>query len=44
MIPAAMIGGYLAAHAAQRFDQRLIKGLVVVLGAAVTVYFFWRGV
>jgi len=44
MIPAAMIGGYLAAHAAQRFDQRLIKGLVVVLGVSVTVYFFWRGV
>ena len=44
MIPAAVIGGYVAAHAAQRLDQRLIKGLVIVLGAAVTAYFFWRGV
>jgi len=44
MIPAAMIGGYVAAHAAQRVDQRLIKGLVIVLGAAVTAYFFWKGV
>ena len=44
MIPAAMLGGYLAAHAAQRFDQRLIKGLIILLGTIVTVYFFWRGV
>jgi uncharacterized membrane protein YfcA len=44
MIPAAMVGGYAAAHAAQRLDQRLIKGLVIVLGAAVTAYFFWKGV
>ena len=44
MIPAAMVGGYVAAHAAQRFDQRLIKGLVIVLGIAVTAYFFWKGV
>jgi uncharacterized membrane protein YfcA len=44
MIPAAVIGGYVAAHTARRLDQRLIKGLVVVLGTAVTAYFFWRGV
>ena len=44
MIPAAVIGGYVAAHTAQRLDQRLVKALVVVLGAAVTAYFFWRGV
>jgi uncharacterized protein len=40
----AVIGGYVAAHAAQRLDQRLIKGFIIVLGIAVTAYFFWRGV
>jgi uncharacterized membrane protein YfcA len=44
MLPSAVIGGYVAAHAAQRLDQRLIKGLIVVLGAGVTAYFFWHGV
>ena len=44
MIVSAMIGGYVAAHAAQRLDQRLVKGFVVVLGAVLTAYFFWHGV
>jgi uncharacterized protein len=44
MIIGAMVGGYLAAHVAQRLDQRVAKGLVIVLGTAVTAYFFWRGV
>jgi uncharacterized protein len=44
MIPAAVLGAFAAAHVAQRLDQRLIKGLVIALGAAVTCYFFWRGV
>jgi hypothetical protein len=34
----------MAAHWAQRLDQRLIKGFVIVLGAGLTLYFVWRGV
>ena len=44
MIISAVVGGYVAAHAAQRLDQRLVKWFVVVLGAVLTGYFFWRGV
>jgi uncharacterized protein len=44
MLLGSAIGGYVAAHAAQRLDQRLIKGFVIVLGVGVTAYFFWHGV
>ena len=44
MLAGSAVGSYMAAHWAQRLDQRLIKGFVVVLGAALTVYFSWRGV
>ena len=44
MLVSSVVGGYVAAHAAQRLDQRLIKGFIVVLGAGLTVFFFWRGV
>jgi uncharacterized membrane protein YfcA len=44
MLLGSMIGGYVAAHAAQRLDQRLTKAFIVVLGAGVTAYFFWHGV
>ncbi|MFL6800021.1 MAG: sulfite exporter TauE/SafE family protein [Xanthobacteraceae bacterium] len=44
MMVAAMVGGYAAAAGAQRIDQRLVKGVIVVLGLALTVFFFWRGV
>jgi uncharacterized protein len=44
MLVSSAVGSYMAAHWAQRLDQRLIKGFVVVLGAALTVYFAWRGV
>jgi uncharacterized membrane protein YfcA len=40
----AIAGSYIAARCAQRLDQRLIKGFVIVLGAGLTVYFFLRGV
>ena len=40
----AVIGGYAAARLAQRLDQRLIKGFIIVWGIGVTAYFFWRGV
>jgi uncharacterized membrane protein YfcA len=44
MLAGAIAGSYTAARWAQRLDQRLIKGFVTVLGAGLTVYFFWRGV
>src|SRR5207244_12321151 len=44
MAAASVIGSYVAARYAQRLDQRLIKGFVVVFGAALTALFFWRGV
>ncbi len=40
----SLIGAYVAARIAQRLDQRLIKGFVVVFGGALTVFFFWHGV
>jgi uncharacterized membrane protein YfcA len=44
MLIASLIGGYVGAHGAQKVDQRLVKGFVVLLGAGLTVYFFWHGV
>jgi uncharacterized membrane protein YfcA len=44
MLAGSALGSYVAAHWAQRLDQRLIKGFVIVLGAGLTVYFAWRGV
>ncbi|WP_423068443.1 sulfite exporter TauE/SafE family protein [Devosia sp. CN2-171] len=35
------IGGYLAARVAKRIPQRLIRGLVIVYGLALTCWFFW---
>jgi uncharacterized membrane protein YfcA len=44
MLVSSVVGGYVAARAAQRLEQRLIKGFIVVFGAVLTVYFFWSGV
>ena len=44
MLLSSTIGGYVGAHGAQKLDQRLIKGFVILFGAAITAYFFWRGV
>ena len=44
MLASSAVGSYMAAHWAQRLDQRLIKGFVIVLGAGLTAYFAWRGV
>ena len=43
MALAAIAGGWVGAKGAKRVDQRVIKGLVVALGAAMSLYFFWRG-
>lgn len=38
----ALGGGYAAAHYAQKLPQVWIRGLVIVVGVAMTVYFFFR--
>ena len=43
MVVGSVAGGYAAAHGAQRIDQRLIKAIIVVLGAGLTILFFWHG-
>jgi uncharacterized membrane protein YfcA len=42
MIPGAVLGGYSAAHFAQRLPQWLVRSMVIALGAAMTVYFFLK--
>ena len=42
MLAGSIAGSYIAARWAQRLDQRLIKGFVIALGTALTIY-FWRG-
>jgi uncharacterized membrane protein YfcA len=37
-----VIGAYVAARLAHRIPTALIRGLVIVYGAALTVYFFWK--
>jgi uncharacterized protein len=44
MFISSAIGGYVAARVAQRLDQRLLKGFIVLLGAGLTAFFFWSGV
>jgi uncharacterized protein len=36
----AVVGGYFGAHYAQKLPQSWIRGFVIVVGAAMTVYFF----
>jgi hypothetical protein len=43
MMAGAVLGGYFGAHWAQRVDPKLVRALVIVTGAAMTVYFFLRG-
>lgn len=42
MISGALIGGYSTAHYAQKLPQLWIKAFVIFVGAAMTIYFFWR--
>jgi uncharacterized protein len=42
MIVGAAIGGYSAAHFAQKLPQRLVRGMVIGLGIAMTAYFFLK--
>jgi|SRR5690242_4461077 len=43
MTAGAMLGGYLSAHYAQKLPQTWIRSFVVIVGAGMTAYFFWRG-
>ena len=38
----AIVGGYFAAHYAQRLPQAWIRAFVIVVGTAMTIYFFVR--
>ena len=39
----AILGGYSTAHFAQRLPQAWVRALVIVAGAAMSIYFFLRG-
>jgi uncharacterized protein len=42
MTVGAVAGGYLAAHYAQKLPQSWVRGFVILVGAAMTAYFFVR--
>jgi uncharacterized membrane protein YfcA len=42
MIGGAALGGYGGAHYAQKLDQKVVRFIVIALGATMTAYFFWR--
>jgi uncharacterized membrane protein YfcA len=42
MIAGATAGGYLGAHYAQKLPQAWIRAFVIIVGAAMTTYFFWK--
>jgi uncharacterized protein len=39
---AAAIGGYVSASLARRVPQRVLRGLVVVIGLSMAAWFFWK--
>src|SRR6266496_5236619 len=42
MIVGAIIGGYGGAYYARKIDPRLVRGFVIAVGVAMTIYFFVR--
>jgi hypothetical protein len=42
MTAGAIVGGYFGAHYAQKMPQSWIRAFVIVVGTAMTVYFFWK--
>lgn len=42
MIVGGIAGGYLGAHYAMKMPQSWIRRFVVLVGAGMTVYFFWK--
>ena len=43
MTAGAILGGYSSAHYAQKLPQSWVKAFVILVGAAMTIYFFIRG-
>jgi uncharacterized membrane protein YfcA len=42
MTAGAILGGYFAAHYAQKLPQSWIRGFVIAISFAMTIYFFVR--
>ena len=42
MIAGGIVGGYLGAHYALKMPQKWVRIFVVLVGAGMTVYFFWK--
>ena len=42
MIVGGILGGYLGAHYALKMPQQWVRIFVVLVGAGMTVYFFWK--
>jgi len=42
MILGAALGGYFGAHYSLRLAQNWIRGFVILIGSAMTTYFFVR--
>ncbi|HEV3205665.1 MAG TPA: sulfite exporter TauE/SafE family protein, partial [Terriglobales bacterium] len=42
MIAGALVGGYWGAHYAQKLPQAWVRWFVILIGMAMTAYFFWR--
>jgi uncharacterized membrane protein YfcA len=43
MSAGSILGGYSSAHFAQKLPQSWVKRFVILVGAAMTIYFFYRG-
>jgi len=43
MTTGSLLGGYSTAHFAQKLPQSWVKSFVIVVGTAMTIYFFIRG-
>jgi uncharacterized membrane protein YfcA len=43
MTAGAVLGGYSSAHFAQKLPQSWVKSFVILVGSAMTIYFFYRG-
>ena len=43
MTVGAILGGYSSAHYAQKLPQEWVRAFVILVGTAMTIYFFIRG-
>jgi hypothetical protein len=42
MMVSAIVGGYVGAHYAQKFQPRTVRYVVICIGFGMTGYFFWK--